>query len=79
MNSDDQRRKILVIHPGAVGDVLLARPVLFRLRCLFPRHELGLLAGSAVGILLRESDEIDQVLPLESAYLTELFAGCDNL
>jgi len=72
-------RGILIIHPGAVGDVLLARPALTLIRRQFPQHEIALLAGSAVGVLLRESAEIDRVFPLESRYLGELFAGGDSV
>jgi heptosyltransferase-3 len=73
------KRGVLVMHPGAVGDVLLARPSLSLIRRQFPRHRLGLLAGSALGMLLREGAEIDQMFPLESYYLGELFGGCDSL
>jgi heptosyltransferase-3 len=68
-------RGILVIHPGAVGDLLLTRPALSLIRRQFPTHEMVLLAGSAVGMLLRESAEVDRVFPLESIYLGELFSG----
>lgn len=70
---------MLVIHPGAVGDVLLARPVLHLIRRRFPSHEVALLAGQAVGMLLRDGREIDRVFPLESTHLTELFAGSRNV
>lgn len=73
------KRGILVIHPGTVGDVLLARPALHVLRRRFPQHEIILLAGQAIGLILRDGGEIDRVFPLESTYLTELFAGCDSL
>jgi ADP-heptose:LPS heptosyltransferase len=49
------------------------------LRRRFPQHEIALLAGQAVGLVLRDSGEIDQVFPLESTYLSELFAGSDSL
>jgi heptosyltransferase III len=74
-----KERGIVIIHPGAVGDVLLARPSLSLIRRQFPQHEIVLLAGSAVGRLLRESSEIDRVFPLESAHLGELFAGDDSV
>lgn len=74
-----KERGILVIHPGAVGDVLLARPSLALIRRLFPQHEIALLAGSAVGMLLRKCAEIDRVFPLESNYLGQLFGGCDSV
>ncbi len=82
MNQESRQGKergIFVIHPGAVGDVLLARPSLSLIRRQFPQHEIVLLAGSAVGRLLRESSEIDRVFPLESAHLGELFAGDDSV
>ena len=74
-----EQRRVLVIHPGALGDVLLARPALSRLRRLCPQHEMMLLAGSAVGRLLQEGAEVDRVLPLESTFLTELFGGSDRM
>lgn len=72
-------RGVLAIHPGALGDVLLARPALHLLRGQFPHHEIALLAGAAVGLILRDSGEIDRVFPLESTCLTELFAGSDSV
>lgn len=74
-NNPIDRRGVLVIHPGAIGDVLLARPVLHLLRRRYPSHEIALLAGQAVGRLLRDCREIDRMFPIESMYLTELFAG----
>lgn len=73
------RRGVLVIHPGALGDVLLTRPVLYALRHQFPQHEIALLAGESVGVLLRGAGEVDRVFPLESMYLSGLFAGLDSL
>ena len=76
---DSDRPGVLVVHPGALGDVLLARPVLHALHHQFSRHEIALLAGNAVGTLLRDAGEVDRVFPLESTYLSELFAGQDSL
>ena len=75
----NDRRGVLVVHPGAVGDVLLARPALNLLRRQFPQHEIALLVGAAVGLVLRDGGETDRVFPLESTYLTELFAGSDSV
>lgn len=66
---------MLVIHPGAIGDVLLARPVLHLLRHRYPSHEIALLTSQTVGRLLYDCGEIDRVFSIESTYLTELFAG----
>ena len=74
-----ERHGVLVVHPGAIGDVLLARPALSLLRRQFPQHEIALLAGAAVGVILRDSGEIDRVFPLESTCLAELFAGSDSV
>ncbi len=74
-----ERRGVLVVHPGAIGDVLLARPALHLLRSQFPQHEIALLACAAVALILRDSGEIDRVFPLESRCLTELFAGSDSV
>lgn len=76
---DIARQAILVIHPGALGDVLLARPVLRTFRNQFPQHELALLAGESVGVLLRNAGEVDRVFPLESKHMSELYAGVDGL
>ena len=49
MNPSSHQRKergILVIHPGAVGDVLMTRPSLSLIRCRFPQHEIALLVWS---------------------------------
>jgi len=73
------RRKVLVIHPAALGDVLLARPALQALRGRFPQHEIAFLGGRAVGTLLYDCGEVNQVFPTESTYLGELFAGSECL
>lgn len=73
------KRGVLVIHPGALGDVLLARPALRAVRYQFPHHEIAFLAGQSVGALLCGAGEVDRVFPLESSYLTGLWAGPDSL
>ena len=74
-----ERRGVLVVHPGAIGDVLLSRPALSLLRHQFPQHEIALLAGAAVGLLLRDAGDIGRLFPLESTCLAELFAGSDSV
>lgn len=78
-NSGGDSIGVLVIHPGALGDVLLARPVLYTLRCQYPQHEIALLSANAVGSLLCESKEVDRTFPLEGMYLSQLFAGPESL
>lgn len=69
------RQTILVVHPGALGDVLLARPALAALKASFPAHELGVVAGESVGRLLQACGEVDTVFALEGEVLTGLLAG----
>lgn len=79
ITQDGNRRGVLIIHPGALGDVLLSRPALCAVRHQFPDHEIAFLAGRSVGALLCETGEVDRVLPLESSYLSGLWAGPDSL
>ena len=55
----DMRRSIVIIHPGALGDVLLAVPAMRKLRERFHGHELALCANEPVARLLLECREID--------------------
>jgi ADP-heptose:LPS heptosyltransferase len=73
--SDSTERTILTIHPGALGDVLLARPAMQALQRAHPRHALGLLAGGEVARLLKASGEAAETFPLESEALASLLAG----
>ncbi len=78
-NNPKGKEKVLVIHPGALGDVLLARPVLYALRGRFPQAEIALLSATAIGSLLYSSGEVDRTFPLEETYLSQLFAGAESL
>ncbi|MBS0172216.1 MAG: glycosyltransferase family 9 protein [Nitrospira sp.] len=76
---DRRRQHVLVVHPGALGDVLLARPALHLLRKSSPQREIAFLGGGAVGTLLYQCGEVHRMFSAESAYLTELFAGIERL
>lgn len=67
--------RLLIVHPGGVGDVLLALPALRSLRRRHGADEVGLLAARQVGELLRNCHEIDTVFALESGGLAELLSG----
>ena len=77
MNGTDPR-VVLIIHPGALGDVLLAVPAVRAIRSRYPSHVLVLLAGAEVGRLLQLCWVVDRVIPFESGDVTGLFsnAGC---
>jgi heptosyltransferase-3 len=70
-------RTMLVIHAGALGDVLLSRPVLQALKRVHPSDQLGVLCGEGVGELLKLCGAVDVVFPLESSALAQLFTGPD--
>jgi ADP-heptose:LPS heptosyltransferase len=67
------RRTIVIIHPGALGDILLAVPAMRRLRARFPRHQLVLCANGQVAQLLLECREIDAWLSVGGSACGELF------
>jgi heptosyltransferase III len=63
----------LAIHPGALGDVLLAIPALRALRAQRPGHILALAAQSRLARLLTALGEVDRALDFESLALDALF------
>ncbi len=74
-----RRFQWLILHPGTLGDVLLARPAIHALRRDYPQSEVALLAAHAVGEFLLECGEIDRLFPLEGAYMAGLYAGLSFL
>ncbi|MEO5956323.1 MAG: glycosyltransferase family 9 protein [Nitrospiraceae bacterium] len=68
-------RTIVMIHPGGLGDVLLAVPAMARLRIRFPSHRLLLCAGSQVATLLRACSIIDDWTSVQGRACADLFAG----
>lgn len=64
----------LIVHPGALGDVLLALPAIRAVRAASRGHVV-LSARGDIGRLLQECGEVDAVIPVEGRGLTELFAG----
>jgi ADP-heptose:LPS heptosyltransferase len=68
------KRTILIVHPGALGDVLLAVPAIRGLGVRFPQHEIVLIAAAAVSRLLSECGLIDDWIPLEGQACLGLFS-----
>lgn len=68
------KRIILIVHPGALGDVLLAVPAIRRLGLKFQQHETVLIAAAAVSRLLSECGLIDDWIPLEGQTCLGLFS-----
>lgn len=68
-------RSILVIHPGALGDVLLAVPALRWLKKKFPDHRLLLISNEPVGRLLLECRLSDAWMSVQGALCAGLWSG----
>jgi ADP-heptose:LPS heptosyltransferase len=61
-------RRILVIEPWNIGDVVLATPLLAELRRRFPKASITLLAKAHAKEILRESGLIDDVVECDLAW-----------
>ena len=68
----------MMIHPGGLGDVLLAVPAMVRLRTRFPNHWLMLCAGDQVARLLLACRIIDEWTSVQGRNCTDLFAGVES-
>ncbi len=65
--------KTLVVHPGALGDVLLSRKALRTLKQSFPQNSLVWVGKSEIGNLLAVCEEVSSAIPIESRLLADLF------
>jgi heptosyltransferase III len=72
------RRTIVMIHPGGLGDVLLAVPAIVRLRTRFPNYRLLLCAEDQVAKLLLECRIIDAWTSMHGRNCAELFSGQES-
>ncbi len=77
--SDRVPPTLVTIHPGALGDVLLAVPALIRLRAGFSRHRHLLISNESVGRFLLECRVIDAWVGIESPACADLFADCRSV
>ncbi len=68
---------IVMIHPGGLGDVLLAVPAMVRLRGRFPNHRLVLCANDQIAKLLFTCRIIDAWTSVQGHNCADLFAGAD--
>jgi len=64
-----------MIHPGGLGDVLLAVPAMVRLRTRFPDHTTVLCAEDHIANLLLACRIIDAWTSVHGRACTDLFAG----
>lgn len=67
------KNQILVIHHGALGDVVSTFPALLRLKKLY--GSIAIICQSNIGQLARELDIVDKWFPLEAAVFATLYSG----
>jgi ADP-heptose:LPS heptosyltransferase len=70
--------RIVVLHPGALGDVLLAIPALRALRASAPADELVLAAQPRIGALLNSLAVVDRDIAFDTLGLETLFTDDDT-
>jgi ADP-heptose:LPS heptosyltransferase len=64
---------LLIVHPGALGDLVIIFPLIQTLRRRFQR--LGILAQSSLGRLAGAEGLVNDWHPIEAAWTATLFAG----
>ncbi len=67
------KNHILVIHHGALGDVVSTFPALLRLKQLF--GSIAIVCQSSIGQLAQKLDIVDKWFPLEAAAFATLYSG----
>ena len=69
------RRLVTVIHPGALGDILLAVPALLSLKKQYAQHKIVFIAQEVVCRFLSSCALIDEWISIEDSSVSEVFAG----
>lgn len=70
------RRGVVVVHPGSLGDVLLAIPAIQRLGHRYVGREVLLIAREPIGRLLVECGVVHALMPMDGADGVGLFSRC---
>jgi heptosyltransferase III len=68
-------RTLVILHPGGLGDLLLAVPAVHGLRECFPADQVLLCGHDEGARLLAECGLIDRALPIHTTACTALFGG----
>ena len=68
-------RTIVLFHPGALGDLLLAVPAIRSLRLCYPNHRFVLCAQEQAAALLGASNLVDEWVGFQGAGCAALFTG----
>jgi ADP-heptose:LPS heptosyltransferase len=70
---------VLIVHPGTMGDVLLAIEAIREIRKKFPSHHVVLVGQSEIGAFLFECEEVHEVMGIEGPLLSQLFTGTPQM
>ena len=70
------KKKLLIIHQGALGDVITTFPSLIKLKNNF--RPIHLLCQNQIGKLARDLGLVQKYFPLESAVFASLYSGSSN-
>lgn len=73
------RPTLWIIHPGSLGDCLLALPAIRAIRTSFPHHHIVLHAQESAARLLHSCGEVDQFVSIHGPMLAGLLAGADAI
>jgi ADP-heptose:LPS heptosyltransferase len=68
-----EQRNLLIIHHGALGDVVASFPVIFRLKKIY--NQIDILCQTKLGRLAQSLYVIDTYYPLESSIFASLFTN----
>ena len=68
-----------MIHPGSLGDVLLAVPAMVRVRTRFPDYRLALCAEAQAAKLLYACGVVDTWTSIQGRDCADLFVGADSV
>lgn len=73
MNTNCMHEKLLIIHQGALGDVVSIFPAIFRLKERFP--VIDVICKKSIGELLSLLKLTNKFYPAESAFFSSVFSG----
>jgi heptosyltransferase-1 len=65
-------RSILIVRPSAIGDIVMASPMIGALRKAYPRAHIAWVAEPSVVDLLRDNPDLDEVIRLPKARWKQL-------
>ena len=73
MNALATQQKILIVHQGAVGDLILSLPSLYALRCAFPGHHVEVMGYPAILSLIHKRFYADAISSIDRASVAALY------